>query len=135
MGAKLYFPNIIFKLVRSNLPPHQAVFHTPPQLNKFDIKMYLEKLYQIAITDVRTMNYLGRPSKIIARRERGGKPSFKKVIVTMEDDFVFPPPPTVKDGAIKIPPRVSFGRNSARKQRKNINEQALERGIDLNTTA
>jgi ribosomal protein L23 len=136
LGSKLYFPNIIFKLVRSNLPPHQAVFHVPPQLSKLDIRQYLTKLYDISVCDVRTMNYAAVPKKFNGKNKVGGVPKYKKAIVTMEEDFVFPEIPTVKDNnAIKLPPRISFGRNSVRRQRKKINNQAEEMGISLDTKA
>lgn len=135
LGSKLFFPNIVFKLLRSNLPPHQAVFHCPPQLSKQDIKEYLTKLYDVKITDVRTMNYLAIPQKQNGQKKFGGVPAFKKCIVTMKEDFMFPDEPSVKQGAIQLPPRVSFGRNSARRLRGKINKQAVEMGIDLNTKA
>ncbi len=92
------------RLVRSHLPPHQAVFRVPKQLTKLDIKAYLENLYKINITDVRTMVYLGKkfkvpvPGKFIEKK----KPSYKKAIVTMTEDFIFPPPPQVPE-ALKMP--------------------------------
>ncbi|KAI8929895.1 hypothetical protein BC831DRAFT_441535 [Entophlyctis helioformis] len=136
-GGKFYFPNLVFRLVRSNLPPHQAVFRTPQQLNKLDIKSYLSSLYSLAITDVRTMNYTGssvrrKPVSKTARTGRKTEASYKKVIVTMESDFVFPDVPTVKTtGAMRIPPALTFGRNSGNRVRSKINVQATERGVDL----
>ena len=53
----------------------------------------------------------------------------------MEQDFVFPEPPAVSDGAIRIPPRVRPGKGSARRVREKINEHASERGIALDTKA
>ncbi|KAJ3302629.1 hypothetical protein HDV03_004814 [Kappamyces sp. JEL0829] len=127
-GLKLYFPNIIFKLVRSNLPPHQQVFHFPQSVNKFDVKDLIQKLYQVTVTDVRTMNMLGRRPKLVLGRKRGGKPGFKKVIVTMKEDFVFPPPPSVQEnGAIAIPPMTGKGKNSANHNRALVERQARER--------
>ncbi|KAJ3107230.1 hypothetical protein HDU97_004650 [Phlyctochytrium planicorne] len=97
-GAKLFFPNITFKLVRSSLPPHQAVFRVPPAMNKLDMKSLLTSLYGIEVLDVRTMNYLGR-----RHRDRKGQhttsAAFKKVIVTMKDDFIFPDPKTSLAGS------------------------------------
>eukprot|EP00842_Homolaphlyctis_polyrhiza_P002842 jgi/Hompol1/3559/HPOL_003287-RA len=144
-GGKFYFPNIIFRFVRSNLPPHQAVFRCPQQLNKLDIKSYLSNLYNLSITDVRTMNYIGtavRRKEAMARQGRQNARNFKlgsykKVIVSMEEDFVFPDQPDVKlSGGMRMPPRVSFGKSSANRGtvRKQIEEQALERGVDLETT-
>ncbi|TPX71081.1 hypothetical protein SpCBS45565_g01360 [Spizellomyces sp. 'palustris'] len=127
-GQKLFFPNIVFRLLRSNLPPHQCIFRCPPQLNKIDITSYLQNLYNITVTDVRTMNYMGRTYKArYGGRERTA--NYKKVIISMEEDFNFPPPPPTKlgasvegDAAIKLPPRGSFGRNSANKYRHKIEE-------------
>jgi ribosomal protein L23 len=136
VAQKLWFPNIVMKLVRSNLPPHQQAFYCPPNLNKFDIKQYIEKLYSITILDVRTMNYARREGRKIGLKLQGGVPQYKKVIVTMDQDFLFPSPPNVKDNdAIRIPPRVMYGRNSASKVRSKIIEQATERGIPLDQKA
>lgn len=135
-ATKVFFPNFVLKLVRSNLPPHQAVFHCPPQLTKPEIKSFLEKVYGIGVRDVRTMNYLGSASKQVHGKKVGGAPNYKKAIVTMTDDFVFPPPPHVKtDEAIRIPPRVNVGRGSANKVRERIEKHAQERGVDLKNTA
>ncbi|KAJ3085716.1 hypothetical protein HK102_013896 [Quaeritorhiza haematococci] len=116
-ASKFFFPNIIFRLVRSNLPPHQAVFRVPPQLTKPDIKHYLETVYPpVTITDVRTMNYHGRLRADTKRMGAQSKQSanWKKVIVTMQEDFVWPDPPKVKtgsgadeDGAERFPQRNS----------------------------
>ncbi|KAI8853336.1 hypothetical protein BC829DRAFT_382552 [Chytridium lagenaria] len=101
-GASLFFPNISIKLVRSSLPPHQAVFRVPPSLNKLDISSLLTSLYGIDVLDVRTMNYLGR-----YHRDRKGLPTnsaaFKKVIVTMKEDFIFPHPTTALAGSEMVP--------------------------------
>jgi ribosomal protein L23 len=132
VSQKLWFPNIIMKLVRSNLPPHQQALYCPPQLNKFDIKQYLEKLYSLSILDVRTMNYAKKPARRMGTKERGGTPQYKKVIITLSEDFKFPDVVDVKkDEAIRIPPRVSYGRNSAKKVKSKILEQAIERGTPL----
>ncbi|KAJ3031855.1 UNVERIFIED_CONTAM: hypothetical protein HDU68_011614 [Siphonaria sp. JEL0065] len=113
MSAKtvsLYFPSVSFRLVRSNLPPHQQVFRFPPKYNKIDITSLLTGLYNLQITDVRTMNYNGRSHyeqhKGTSRRTTAA--AYKKVIVTTTDDFDFPPPVSAKThGAIPLPPRIS----------------------------
>jgi ribosomal protein L23 len=108
-SRKIYFPNFTLKLVRSNLPPNQAVLHCPPQLTKLDIKDFCTKVYGLSVSDVRTMNYLAGPKK----RARGGKSvrgtaAYKKAIVTMTSDFVWPAPPQViADEAVRVPPRTS----------------------------
>ncbi|KAJ3263567.1 hypothetical protein HK104_006620 [Borealophlyctis nickersoniae] len=114
-GIKFYFPKLRFKLVRSNLPPHQAVFHCAPQLNKLDIKNYLEALYSITINDVRTMIYRAQTQRRGQHTEILG--SYKKAIVTMEEDFRFPPPPKIRPvgstdpketGATQLPTETPF---------------------------
>ncbi|KAJ3084471.1 hypothetical protein BCR33DRAFT_693939 [Rhizoclosmatium globosum] len=111
-APSLYFPSVSFRLVRSNLPPHQQVFRFPPKYNKIDITSLLTGLYGLQITDVRTMNYTGRGHyeqyKGASRRTRAA--GFKKVIVTTKDDFEFPPPVSVaRNGAIPLPPRIPKG--------------------------
>ncbi|KAJ3165938.1 hypothetical protein HDU88_003813 [Geranomyces variabilis] len=127
-GAKLFFPNVVFRLLRSNLPPQQCVFRCPQQLNKIDIKSILTNLYDLSITDIRTMNYLGRTHKT-RQGKRVRAANFKKVIVTMEEDFVFPKPPETKvdmanadERATKMPPRAAWGRNSANRLRHRLEE-------------
>ncbi|KAI8826735.1 uncharacterized protein EV422DRAFT_8209 [Fimicolochytrium jonesii] len=139
-GQKLFFPNVVFRLLRSNLPPQQAVFRCPPHLNKIDIKNILTDLYDLRITDVRTMNYLGRLHKN-RRREQVRAAAYKKIIVTMEDDFVFPPPPETKAGpntpgsqAAEMPKPSGFGRNSANTNRHKI-EKGRPKGVGPNVQA
>ncbi|KAI8892716.1 hypothetical protein BC833DRAFT_662179 [Globomyces pollinis-pini] len=127
-SAKLYFPNFIVKYCRSNLPPHQAVFYCPPQLNKFDIKQYLQKLYNLNITDVRTMNYQRIHKQPYQFKQRNAIPAYKKVIITMTEDYIFPDAPSVQNNnAVRIPPQVSSGRNSGNAFRSKIQQQYEER--------
>ncbi|KAI9342465.1 hypothetical protein DFJ73DRAFT_645069, partial [Zopfochytrium polystomum] len=112
-GATLFFPNVQLRLVRSTLPPHQAVFRVPPSLNKVDIQALLKAMYGLEITDVRTMNYEGRNVRTPAGM-KDRRAAFKKVVVTMTEDFVFPPPvSTLRDGAIPKPPAFA-ARNASR---------------------
>ncbi|KAI8807183.1 hypothetical protein BJ742DRAFT_336881 [Cladochytrium replicatum] len=116
-GVKFFFPNFIFRLVRSNLPPHQAVFQVPLELNKIDIKSFLEQAYKLDITDVRTMIYRPKPHSTRSGVKAQTK-SFKKAIVTMKDDFVWPAPPEA--GApgqepFKIPIRANVGKGTSKR--------------------
>ncbi|KAJ3068828.1 hypothetical protein HDU98_008053 [Podochytrium sp. JEL0797] len=115
--SSLFFPNVAFRLVRSNLPPQQQVFRFPPKYNKIDITSLLTGLYGLQILDVRTMNYNGRghyeQHKGVSRRTTAA--AYKKVIVTCKDDFEFPPPVSIaRNGAIGIPPRIPKNAPSAR---------------------
>lgn len=87
-GISYFFPNIIFTMIRSHHPPHQAVFRVPVHLNKIDIKNYLEAMYKVNVTDVRTMVYSAYTSVLMRERIHA---RYKKAIVSMKEDFVFPP--------------------------------------------
>jgi hypothetical protein len=106
-----------------------------PELTKIDIKHYLEKLYSIKISNVRTMNYLGRQY----RREDGQKAKradYKKAIVTMRRDFVFPPLPDLqKDGAVELPPPMEPGRGVKKAYRDKIAEYNKRRNYTPPETA
>jgi ribosomal protein L23 len=93
-ASLLYFPNICFRMMRSHHPPHIAVFRVPNQLNKIDIKNYLTSLYDVKVASVRTAVYLGKKinKPIRGQLQSTRSPSYKKAIVTMEEDFQFPAP-------------------------------------------
>jgi ribosomal protein L23 len=96
---KVYFPNIIFKIVRSNLPPNQVAFRVPPHVNKLDVRDYLLHIYGVRVTDVRTALFHGKERLFISGSGRASykrDPSWKKVIVTLEEEFHYPPAPNVK---------------------------------------
>ncbi|RUP43653.1 ribosomal protein L23/L15e core domain-containing protein [Jimgerdemannia flammicorona] len=92
---EVWFPNLIFRMVRSpTLPANQVVFRVPPRCNKFDIFSYLTNIYGVKILDIRTMNYATQITR------RGGKEirregAYKKAIVTLDDDFTWPTKPDV----------------------------------------
>jgi ribosomal protein L23 len=88
---KIYLPNIIFRLIRTpSLPPNKVAFRIPTNINKLDIKDYLTHIYKLDVVDVRTMIYAAEsqtnPDKY--------RPSYKKAIVTLGDDFNYPPKPS-----------------------------------------
>ena len=62
-------------------------FMVSRSVNKIDIKKSVEKLYEVKVSSVRTMNYYGKTK---SRSTQGGvikgkKNSFKKAIVDLED--------------------------------------------------
>nr|CAG8553883.1 10031_t:CDS:10 [Entrophospora candida] len=91
----IYFPSMIFKLIRTpSLPPNQVAFKIPRSLNKLDIHSYLTKLYKLDIVDIRTMNYQAkRPSlnKYSKRVSTKSTSAYKKAIVILTEDFNYPP--------------------------------------------
>ena len=88
-GQKVYFPNFVFTLLRTDRhTKNQVAFKCSTILTKFDIHQYLTKLYGLKILDVRTFTY---PMK----KRRSGhvietEAAWKKVYVTLDHDFTFP---------------------------------------------
>ncbi|CAI2179635.1 19779_t:CDS:1 [Funneliformis geosporum] len=88
---KIYFPNIIFRLIRTpSLPPNKVAFRIPTKVNKLDIKDYLTHIYKLDVVDVRTMVYAAELQKYSNKY----RPSYKKAIVTLSEDFNYPPTPS-----------------------------------------
>ncbi|KAJ1980666.1 mitochondrial 54S ribosomal protein YmL41 [Dimargaris xerosporica] len=95
---KVFFPNIIFRLVRSErLQPNQAAFKVPVNVNKFDVRDYLTHLYGVTVLDVRTVIYPGSKKLNRASKETIKKPRVKKAIVTLAEEFKYPAPPNRDD--------------------------------------
>lgn len=120
-GQKLYFPNIIFRLIRSNLPPHQALFRIPRNVNKLDVKAYLKSIYDVDVTDVRTANYLSKQHTEWKNRKQQITvkiPAYKRAIVTMKKDFSFPPVPQI--GYDGVMPSSSSNNNSYPPKNKDV---------------
>lgn len=102
-GSQRWFPKVFFKMIRSNNPPNTQVFRVSAAMNKIDIKEYLKKLYDVNPITVRTAVYNARQPnfrKAVLQRllpgfERSSRiraRQFKRVTVTFDRDFYFPPP-------------------------------------------
>jgi len=91
---------MIFTLVRSGKgrDPNEVVFRVSKFLNKIDIKQYLEKLYNLSVSRVHTVNFLARESQ--GGRKR--RPAYKNAIVTYcGEPFKYPKAPSVD--SLKFP--------------------------------
>ena len=73
-----------------SLPPNKVAFRIPTNINKLDIRDYLTHIYKLNVVDVRTMVYA---AELQTNPERY-RPSYKKAIVTLSDDFNYPPKPS-----------------------------------------
>ncbi|MBW7936029.1 MAG: 50S ribosomal protein L23 [Flavobacteriales bacterium] len=62
-------------------------FRVDKRANKLEIKTAIESMYGVSITDVNTMNYIGKKSVRYTKRgfSSGRKNAFKKAIVTLKD--------------------------------------------------
>ena len=88
---KSFLPNITLTLTRTERRyPNQAVFRCSSFLTKFDIANYLMALYGIKAIRVDTLNYPTRFKLCPERMVKMPIPAFKKAIVTLEDEFIYP---------------------------------------------
>lgn len=62
-------------------------FEVDPIANKINIAKAIEKKFNVTVTNVRTMNYQGKPKAQQTRRGKfvGRKSNFKKAIVTLKE--------------------------------------------------
>ena len=62
-------------------------FKVSPDANKNQIKMLIEKLYDMKVVDVSTMNYEGKKKMRYTKRgiQRGKQAAFKKAVVTVAE--------------------------------------------------
>lgn len=62
-------------------------FKVSPEANKFQIKDMVEKLYDVKVVSVNTMNYDGKKKMRYTKRgiQRGKVAAFKKAVVTLAE--------------------------------------------------
>ncbi len=70
---------------RKNNP--QFGFIVKPEANKLEIKAEIQKMYNVSVTGVTTMNYIGKKSVRYTKKgfSKGKKNYFKKVFVTLKE--------------------------------------------------
>ena len=61
----------------------EYTFEVHPEANKFQIRDALEKLFDVTVTDVRTMQV--RRKSVFRAQTIGAKPRWKKAVVTLKD--------------------------------------------------
>jgi large subunit ribosomal protein L23 len=94
VGPRVYLPNIIFKLVRNHTVngepynPYEASFRIPKSVTKTDIRSYLEAVYGVKTTYIRTDNY-NTPAPKRGRRPEAHR-SYKRAVVGLVDPFYYP---------------------------------------------
>ena len=66
---------------------NRFTFKVSPEANKHQIKDAIEKLYDVKVVDVSTMNYDGKRRQRYTRRglQRGKTSAFKKALVTLAE--------------------------------------------------
>ncbi len=62
---------------------NQVLFRVPKGANKAEIRSAVEKLFDVKVTKVRTLNYLGKTRRV--GRVVGRRPGWKKAYVTLAE--------------------------------------------------
>lgn len=76
-------PLITEKATFANEVGNQVVFKVHPQANKIEIKNAVEQLFGVKVSQVRTMQYLGKKRRI--GRSIGRRPAWKKAYVCLAE--------------------------------------------------
>lgn len=93
-GQKIWFPNIVFTLIKHDGPSTLACFRVPMNLNKLDIKNYLKSIYAIDALSVSTR--IVQPSAAAQKTSKEGASTaavvkaHKRAYVTLKEAFEWP---------------------------------------------
>ncbi len=92
MGASgVKMPSYVMKLIKPGryLPPNTIALRVPLNMNKFQIKSYLENLYGIRVLKVNTLIQLGKTRAVPYTKFHQKLSDFKKAYVRVSpQDFI-----------------------------------------------
>ena len=83
---RVFLPNFWMKLVKPEKESHPAnkvQFIVSSQMTRLDVKNYLEKIYQVPVMDVRTLNHMGKTYEDRAAGDIGKEDDYKIAYVTL----------------------------------------------------
>ncbi len=85
------FPDQVFTLIKSGktLGPNEVAFRVPLNMNKIQIKSYLEEIYRVPVMNVNTAIYLGK-KRLTSKGFYYKRPDWKKALVTLTQPFKIP---------------------------------------------
>lgn len=63
---------------------NQYQFRVDPKANKQQIRDAVEKMFNVTVVSVNTMNYAGKTGRQLVRRNQGRRSAWKKAIVTLQ---------------------------------------------------
>lgn len=92
---RVFLPNFWMKLVKSKdpLPPNVLEFHTPLAMTNYDIKNYLEKIYNVKVANVESTLENGKLKRAFGKVGFITKEEdYRRAIVTLPktESFTFP---------------------------------------------
>ncbi|MBI1734338.1 MAG: 50S ribosomal protein L23 [Candidatus Rokubacteria bacterium] len=74
-------PLMTEKHMRQKEEQNSVAFQVRPDANKVEIRSAVETVFNVKVSDVRTINYEGKLKRM--GRHQGRRPSWKKAIVTL----------------------------------------------------
>ncbi|GJE90395.1 50S ribosomal protein L23 [Phanerochaete sordida] len=92
VGQRIYLPNVVFQLMRNFTPPgqpynpYEATFRVPPSITKTDVRSYLQAVYGVKTTYIRTDNYMPKLNRIGQQMAK----AYKRAVVGLVEPFYFP---------------------------------------------
>lgn len=99
VGQRIYLPNVQIRLMRNNTPPGQAydptiaTFRIPPSMTKTDLRSYLQTVYNLPVTFIRTDLYQPPVMRIVGGnkvRQSGSVKNYKRAVVGLVEPFHYP---------------------------------------------
>jgi large subunit ribosomal protein L23 len=63
-------------------------FEVVPDATKVEVRQAVEEMFDVRVTDVKTMNVRGKSRRVRGRWEMGRRPHWKKAVVTVGEDDV-----------------------------------------------
>jgi len=87
----IVFPNAVFTMIRPGkpMPPNDVVFRVPLNMNKIQIKDYIEEIYKVPVVRVNTSIFIGK-LRVSRKGHYYKRPDWKKAIVTLTQPFTMP---------------------------------------------
>ncbi|KAL7420068.1 hypothetical protein Q5752_005033 [Cryptotrichosporon argae] len=99
VGQRVYLPNIQIRLMRNHTAPGAAydpfvaTFRIPPSMTKHDLRSYLSAVYGLAVTFIRTDNYVAPVARFAGgqvRKVAGSRKNYKRAVVGLTEPFHYP---------------------------------------------
>ncbi|ODM92132.1 putative 39S ribosomal protein L23, mitochondrial [Orchesella cincta] len=89
---RVFLPNFWMKMVRpqiDNAPKNKVQFVVHPGMSQFDVKSYLEKIYEVPVVHVRTYIQEGRYRRVPQKGYIVKDDDYKVAFVTLPKDTTF----------------------------------------------
>jgi large subunit ribosomal protein L23 len=99
VGQRIYLPNVQIRLMRNHTPAGQAydptiaTFRIPPSMTKTDLRSYLQTVYNLPVTFIRTDLYQPPVMRVVGGnkvRQSGSVKNYKRAVVGLVEPFHYP---------------------------------------------